>query len=48
MRFTRLCDDMGLDTISTGNIIGLAMGLTESGVNDFGLSFGKAEDYLAP
>ena len=47
MRFNRLCDDLGLDTISAGGTIGLAMQLSESGVHDFGLSFGKAEDYLA-
>ena len=47
MRFNRLCDDLGLDTMSTGNTIGLAMDLTESGVHDFGLRFGRAEAYLA-
>ncbi len=47
MRFNRLCDDLGLDTISTGATIGLAMELSESGVHDFGLKFGKAEEYLA-
>ena len=47
MRFNRLCDDMGLDTMSTGNTIGLAMELSESGVNDFGLKFGQSGDYLA-
>jgi len=47
IRFNRLCDDLGLDTISTGNTIGLAMELTESGVSDFGLGFGQAEQYLA-
>lgn len=47
MRFNRLCDDMGLDTMSTGNTIGLAMELSESGVYDFGLKFGQSGDYLA-
>ncbi|UCH22722.1 MAG: putrescine aminotransferase [Deltaproteobacteria bacterium] len=47
MRFNRLCDDLGLDTISTGATIGLAMELSESGVHDLGLKFGSAEDYLA-
>jgi len=47
IRFNRLCDDLGLDTISAGNTIGLAMDLTESGRRDFGLRFGQAEDYLA-
>jgi aldehyde:ferredoxin oxidoreductase len=47
MRFNRLCDDLGLDTISTGAIIGLAMDLSEAGVHDFGLQFGQTQDYLA-
>jgi putrescine aminotransferase len=46
MRFNRLCDDLGLDTMSAGGTIGLAMELSESGVKDFGLRFGQAEDYL--
>jgi aldehyde:ferredoxin oxidoreductase len=47
MRFNRLCDDFGLDTISTGGTIGLAMDLTETGVHDFGVQFGNVEQYLA-
>ena len=47
MRFNRKCDDLGLDTMSTGNVIGLAMALTESGDADLGLAFGDAEAYLA-
>jgi putrescine aminotransferase len=46
MRFNRLCDDLGLDTMSAGGTIGLAMELGEAGVKDFGLKFGQAEDYL--
>ena len=46
MRFNRLCDDLGLDTMSAGGTIGLAMELSESGVHDFGLKFGQAEEYL--
>ncbi len=46
MRFNRACDDLGLDTMSTGNVIGLAMSLTESGAADLGLTFGDAEAYL--
>jgi len=45
--FNRRCDNLGLDTISTGNVIGLAMLMTEQGVHDFGLHFGNAEEYLA-
>jgi aldehyde:ferredoxin oxidoreductase len=47
MRFNRLCDDLGLDTMSTGATIGLAMELNETGVHDFGVKFGDATQYLA-
>ena len=47
MRFNRRCDDLGLDTMSTGGTIALAMDLGRSGVHDFGLSFGDADGYLA-
>jgi aldehyde:ferredoxin oxidoreductase len=46
MRFNRKCDDLGLDTMSTGNVIGLAMALTESGDADLELNFGDAAAYL--
>jgi len=45
--FNRLCDDLGLDTISTGNVIGLAMLMTQEGIHDLGLHFGNVEEYLA-
>ncbi|MBW1867197.1 MAG: aldehyde ferredoxin oxidoreductase family protein [Deltaproteobacteria bacterium] len=44
--FNRLCDDLGLDTISCGNIIGLAMDMTEKGRHDFNLKFGEPVEYL--
>jgi putrescine aminotransferase len=47
VRFNRICDDLGLDTISAGGTIGLAMDLTEKGVHDFNLQFGRTEEYLA-
>lgn len=46
IRFNRLCDDLGLDTMSCGSTISLAMELTESGRHDFGLRFGDADEYL--
>ena len=46
MKFNRLCDDYGLDTMSTGNIIGLAMDITESELYDYGIRFGDKEQYL--
>ncbi len=39
----RLCNDMGLDTISVGNAIGCAMEMTERGVIEGGLRFGRAD-----
>ncbi|MCF8069848.1 MAG: aldehyde ferredoxin oxidoreductase family protein [Desulfobacterales bacterium] len=44
--FNRLCDDLGLDTISCGNVIGLAMDLAEKGRKDFNLKFGEVSEYL--
>ena len=46
MQFNHLCDEYGLDTISTGNVLGLAMDMTEKGIHDFGLHFGDIEAYL--
>ena len=45
--FNEACDELGLDTISTGAVVGLAMDLCERGVADYGLAFGDAEGYLA-
>ncbi|MBW2058937.1 MAG: aldehyde ferredoxin oxidoreductase family protein [Deltaproteobacteria bacterium] len=44
--FNELCDDMGLDTISTGNTIAFSMEMTERGIHDFGVTFGDKENYL--
>lgn len=46
MRFNKVCDDLGLDTMSTGGVLAMAMELTEEGVRDFGLHFGQAEKAL--
>src|SRR5450756_749256 len=46
MRFNSACDDLGMDTISTGNVVGLAMDLTERGIADLGLRFGEVEGYI--
>lgn len=45
--FNRLCDDLGLDTISAGNVLGLAMLMAQESIRDFGVHFGNAEEYLA-
>jgi len=46
MKFNQECDELGMDTISCGAVVALAMDLTEQGVKDFGLRFGEAEGYL--
>lgn len=38
-----LCNDLGLDTISTGSSIGCAMELSERGIIDSDLQFGRAD-----
>ncbi|MCL1809628.1 MAG: aldehyde ferredoxin oxidoreductase family protein [Clostridiales bacterium] len=40
-----IADDMGLDTISAGDVISWAMEMTEKGVHDFGIKFGDAAKY---
>lgn len=46
VQFNSLCDDLGLDTISTGNTTAFAMELTEKGIKDFGITFGDVNTYL--
>ena len=46
IRFNILCDDLGLDTMSCGNIIALAMDMTEKGRHNFNLEFGQAKEWL--
>lgn len=46
MKFNELCDEYGLDTISSGSVVGLAMDLTERGIADFGVRFGEVEGYV--
>ena len=45
--FNRACDELGLDTISTGAVVALAMDLCERGAADYGLAFGETAGYLA-
>jgi aldehyde:ferredoxin oxidoreductase len=42
-----LCDDLGLDTISTGGVIACMMELTEKKIHDFGIRFGETEKALS-
>lgn len=46
VKFNQLCDDFGMDTISTGATISWAMEMTEKGIKDFGVEFGDIESYL--
>ncbi len=41
-----VCDDLGLDTISTGGVLAYMMEATERGVHDFGIRFGEANKAL--
>ena len=45
-KFNAECDDMGIDTISSGNVLGFAMEMTERGIKDFGIRFGDVKTYL--
>lgn len=47
VKFNALCDELGLDTISSGSVVALAMDLTERGIADLGLHFGNIVEYLA-
>jgi len=47
MRFNKECDEWGLDTISSGSVVGLAMDLTERGIADFGVRFGDVSGYVS-
>ncbi len=44
--FNRECDELGLDTMSTGAVVALAMDLCEQGAADYGLAFGDTSGYL--
>ena len=46
MRFNHECDEWGLDTISSGSMVALAMDLTEKGIVDLGVKFGDPEGYV--
>lgn len=45
-QFNVACAELALDTISTGDVVALAMDLTERGIKDFGMRFGETEGYL--
>ena len=43
IEMNHLANSLGMDTISSGVTIGMAMYLTEEGIKDFGIKFGEAE-----
>ncbi|MCJ2165063.1 MULTISPECIES: aldehyde ferredoxin oxidoreductase family protein [unclassified Pseudodesulfovibrio] len=47
IKFNRTCDDWGVDTITTGATIAMAMDMKEMGLHDFGLEFGGKAEYLS-
>lgn len=44
IEFNALCDDYGIDTISTGGTIAYMMEMTEKGYHNFGIRFGEIEN----
>ncbi len=46
VKFNKVADDMGLDTISAGDTIAFAMEMTEKGIHDFGIRFGDKVKYI--
>lgn len=44
--FNIFCDDLGLDTISTGGVIAFMMEMTQKGIHDFGIKFGETDKAL--
>ncbi len=43
IKLNAICDDLGLDTISTGGTIAYMMEMTEKGLHNFGIRFGEAD-----
>ena len=46
VKFNQVADNMGLDTISAGDVIIWAMEMTEKGIHDFGIRFGEADKMI--
>ena len=46
VKFNQVADNMGLDTISAGDVIIWAMEMTEKGIHDFGIKFGEADKMI--
>ena len=43
IEFNSICDDLGLDTISSAGTIAYMMEATEKGIHDFGIKFGETD-----
>jgi len=48
LRFNHECDEWGIDTVSAGSVVGLAMDLTGKGIADFGVTFGDVRYVKLP
>lgn len=46
LKANQVADDVGLDTISAGDVIIYAMEMTEKGIQDFGIRFGDKDKYI--
>jgi aldehyde:ferredoxin oxidoreductase len=46
VEFNVICDDLGMDTISAGNVIAFMMEMTEKGIHDFNIRFGETDKAL--
>ncbi|MDI9492983.1 MAG: aldehyde ferredoxin oxidoreductase family protein [Bacillota bacterium] len=46
LKANQVADDMGLDTISAGDVLNWAMEMTEKGIHDFGIRFGEMDKYI--
>jgi aldehyde:ferredoxin oxidoreductase len=46
VKFNQVADNMGLDTISAGDVIIWAMEMTEKSIHDFGIQFGEADKMI--
>lgn len=46
IKFNQVADDVGLDTISAGDVIIWAMEMTEKGIHDFGIRFGEIDKMI--
>jgi len=46
VRICRVCNELGMDTMSSGVVVSFAMECTEEGIYDFGVRFGDIESHM--